>query len=32
MIGAVVLYFVDEDGGRITVADPAPEPPDTTTH
>ncbi|ANS31624.1 Conserved putative membrane protein [Rhodococcus opacus] len=32
MIGAVVLYFVDEDGGRITVADPALEPPDSTTH
>lgn len=32
IIGAAVLYFVDEDGGMIAVADPAPEPPDTTTH
>jgi len=31
MIGAVILYFVDENGGKTTVADTEPVTPDTTT-
>lgn len=31
LLGAIVLYFVNEDGGSSTVAGPAPEPPGTTT-
>ncbi|MGU3585408.1 MFS transporter [Rhodococcus sp. C26F] len=31
LIGAVILYFVDENGGKTTVADTEPATPDTTT-